>query len=57
MSAGRPARSGALLEMAGVAVLWAVLLFAIAVVALQVLSLIYASQIDTVLRVFGMSAG
>ncbi|MDN4596552.1 hypothetical protein [Leifsonia virtsii] len=57
MSAGRPARSGALLEMAGVAVVWAVLLFAIAVVVLQVLSVLYASQIDTVLRVFGMSAG
>lgn len=57
MSAGRPARSGALLEMAGVAVVWAVLLFAIAVVVLQLLSVLYASQIDTVLRVFGMSAG
>lgn len=57
MSAGRPARSGALLEMAGVAVVWAVLLFAIALLAVQVLSAMYAPQIDAVLRVFGVGVG
>jgi len=55
MSTHRPLRSGAFLEMAGVTVLLAVLFFAIAVGSLLLVSTMFASQIGTILGIFGIA--
>jgi len=55
MSTQRPVRSGALLEMAGVTIVWAVLLFAVVFTAIVVLSAMFAQQIGDVLGIFGIA--
>ncbi|WP_431218922.1 hypothetical protein [Leifsonia xyli] len=55
MSMHRPVRTGAFLEMAGVTVAWAGLLFAVALGTLVLVSTVFGHQIGTVLRVFGVS--
>ncbi len=53
MSTRRPVRSGAFLEIAGVTIVWAVLLFAFAIAAMLLVSAIFAHQISDVLGIFG----
>lgn len=55
MSTHRPPHPSAFLEMAGVAVVWAVLLFAIALGAVLIVLTMFASQIGAVFRIFGIT--
>lgn len=56
MSVRRAARSGAFLEMAGLTILWAFLLFAVALITLLVVGTIFAKQIGVILGIFGIAA-
>ena len=55
MSAHRSVHSGAFLEMAGVSILWAVLLFAIGLVTVLLVSTIIAPQIGLILGILGIA--